>query len=404
MEFIKYIKDSDWIMITVKRPVSFTTLAALFNISESLLRASNDYYDSEEIRQNETVHIPGFYLKSHEIMAHDTVSSLCEQYKTTENILKLINGENLLTNKTIFIPMKKTKLIVNDINNYSYEKMNEHIGQLLEVYPFIKQKIIGYSILNKPIVELLIGNGPYCTHFNGSFHGNEWITTAALMKSLNEYARLLTDSSYDQSLIDTFKKTTVSIVPMVNPDGVNLVLNGLDSAGKYRDDVFMMNEKNEDFSRWKANIVGVDLNKQFPALWEFEQQRKPTTPTFRDYPGIRPLTEPESIAMATLTNKSNFKRIHACHTQGEEIYWGFQQLERHLSKKIVTHYAHITQYKPIQVIDNYAGYKDWFIKQFRRPGFTIELGKGENPLPISQFDSIYNATFNIFMANLTLTI
>lgn len=28
-----------------------------------------------------------------------------------------------------------------------------------------------------------------------------------------------------------------------------------------------------------------------------------------------------------------------------------------------------------------GGFKDWFISEFCRPGFTIELGLGKNPLP-----------------------
>ena len=38
---------------------------------------------------------------------------------------------------------------------------------------------------------------------------------------------------------------------------------------------------------------------------------------------------------------------------------------------------------------SHGGFKDWFIESFGRPGFTIEIGRGENPLPISDFDEIY---------------
>ena len=38
-----------------------------------------------------------------------------------------------------------------------------------------------------------------------------------------------------------------------------------------------------------------------------------------------------------------------------------------------------------------GGWKDWFIQCFRRPGFTVEIGKGENPLPLSDLPSIHRA-------------
>ena len=45
----------------------------------------------------------------------------------------------------------------------------------------------------------------------------------------------------------------------------------------------------------------------------------------------------------------------------------------------------------------FAGYKDWFIQNFRRPGYTIEAGRGENPLPISQFREIYSDCLPILL-------
>lgn len=383
--------------------------AHLFNVSPILLKACNNHLTSSFIQKNTTVIVPRYEKVKHKIKRHDTLSSLSEQYKVSETIIKLcnndLNSNQLIENVTINIPVPVNYPIVNDVNEYTFDKMINHIEQLTKVYPFIRKNVIGYSILNKPIIELTIGTGPYHTHFNSSFHGNEWITTSALMTCLNDYARLLTEHwQFDQSLMNAFEKTTVSIVPMVNPDGVDLVLNGIKSAENFQNDVYKMNNYHEDFSQWKANIVGVDLNKQFPALWDFEVKRKPKAPTFRDFPGDNPLSQPESIAMAALTKKNNFKRVHAFHTQGEEIYWGFQKLEPEISVKIAEHYSRVTNYKSVRYVNNYAGYKDWFIKKFRRPGFTIELGKGTNPLPFSQFQKLYDATLNIFLTNLALIV
>ena len=46
---------------------------------------------------------------------------------------------------------------------------------------------------------------------------------------------------------------------------------------------------------------------------------------------------------------------------------------------------------------SFAGYKDWFLQEYRRPGYTIEAGIGENPLPISQFDTIYGNNIGILV-------
>lgn len=51
---------------------------------------------------------------------------------------------------------------------------------------------------------------------------------------------------------------------------------------------------------------------------------------------------------------------------------------------------------------SFAGYKDWFIQNYNLPGFTIEAGYGSNPLPISQFNSIYKDNIGILVLGMVL--
>ena len=147
----------------------------------------------------------------------------------------------------------------------------------------------------------------------------------------------------------------------------------------------------------------MDLNDQFPAEWDRERERNsPKTPGPRDYGGESPLSEPEAIAMADLTRAKDFARVLAFHTQGEVIYWGFENLEPPETEAMVTEFSRVSGYEPVQTIESYAGYKDWFIQDWRRPGFTVELGSGTNPLPLTQFDEIYEEVLGIFLAGLYL--
>lgn len=258
--------------------------------------------------------------------------------------------------------------------------------------------------MGKTIPEVVIGKGSKKVHVNGSFHANEWITTPIMMTFLNDYLLALTNQQPIRGLFmqPYYNTTQLSLVPMVNPDGVNLVLNGAPEESPYREQVLAINNQNTNFSTWKANIRGVDLNNQFPANWEIEKERKEQQPAPRDYPGEAPLTEPEAVAMAELTANRQFDRVLAFHTQGEVIYWGYQNLEPPAAETIVNEFARVSGYEPVQTIDSHAGYKDWFILNWRRPGFTVELGTGINPLPLSQFDEIYEETLGIFLANLYL--
>lgn len=292
--------------------------------------------------------------------------------------------------------------IVDCRKKYDAQVLFHDLAILKDLYPFIRVRQIGESVLGTPIPEIKIGKGgTKKVHINASFHANEWITTSVLMQFVHDYLRALTNWQTLNGLLmrPFYQSVDLSIVPMVNPDGVNLVLNGPPQALQRQ--LANMNRGRNDFTAWKANIRGVDLNNQFPAKWEIEKKRKePKVPSSRDYPGDAPLTEPEAVAMAKLAQLEKFDLLIALHTQGSEFYWGYEGLEAPESIKIAKEFERVSGYKAVQYVDSHAGFKDWYIQEFRKPGFTIELGKGINPLPLSQFQEIYEKVLPIMIAAL----
>ena len=149
--------------------------------------------------------------------------------------------------------------------------------------------------------------------------------------------------------------------------------------------------------------VGIDLNLQFPAGWNQAKRIKYeqgfTSPAPRDFVGYGPLTEPESLAIYNFTLSHNFSLVIAYHTQGKVIYWQYQDYTPEESRAIVQNFARVSGYTPEDTPyeSSFAGYKDWFIFEYRRPGFTVEAGTGVNPIPIAQFDSIYNDNLGILI-------
>ena len=120
--------------------------------------------------------------------------------------------------------------------------------------------------------------------------------------------------------------------------------------------------------------------------------------------GYGPLTEPEALAIYNFTLSYNFRLVIAFHTQGQEIYWQFQNFNPPNSEYIGNRFAQASGYLLAETPynSNFAGYKDWFIQEYNRPGYTIEAGIGENPLPISQFDEIYNNIIGILILGAVL--
>ncbi|HTG72062.1 MAG TPA: M14 family metallocarboxypeptidase [Candidatus Udaeobacter sp.] len=278
------------------------------------------------------------------------------------------------------------------VQNYGYLDLVEGVRQLAGRYPFLSAHVIGRSVMGKPLIALRCGCGPRLIHMNGSFHANEWITSALLMRFVADLSASYCSGEQigGQRVEDLCRNVTLWAVPMVNPDGVELVQQGAPPSHPFHRQLIEWNGGSEQFSGWKANIRGIDLNDQFPAFWEEECKRRGIGgPAPRDYPGPYPLSEPEAVAIARFTETMAFDAVMALHTQGREIYWNYRDYEPAEAEHLAGRLGRVSGYKPVKLTGSDAGYKDWFIHRFRRPGFTVEAGFGENPLPMSNFDNIY---------------
>jgi g-D-glutamyl-meso-diaminopimelate peptidase len=178
---------------------------------------------------------------------------------------------------------------------YGYEEMVNDISLLEERYPELETQEIGHSVTGRKIIALRLGKGSKEIFYSASMHANEWINTILMMMYTEVYFEALNNfgclGSYNVS--DLFESISLWIVPMVNPDGVELVQRGIDLSSPYYYDVMKINQWSKNFSQWKANIRGVDLNDQFPAGWEIERARRDVPgPSPLNYPGEYPLSEP----------------------------------------------------------------------------------------------------------------
>lgn len=305
-------------------------------------------------------------------------------------------------------------MIVNTTIPYTSDILENAILSLTKAFPFIRKVTIGKSVLGLPIYCLVFGNGPKEIFYSGAFHANEWIVTPLLLKFIEDFCFAYTtnNSIHGQSALNIFNTTTFYIVPMVNPDGVNLVNNNIpDTSTAYMQARKISSQyPNIPFpSGWKANINGVDLNLQFPAGWENAKTIKYANGfnSFapRDFVGLKALTEPEALAIYNLTLSHNFKLILAYHTQGKEIYWQFRNYASSKAYFIGQTFAKVSGYTLADVPyeSSFAGYKDWFLQEYGNPAYTIEAGIGQSPLSLSQFDKIYKDNLGILVYGATLS-
>lgn len=338
----------------------------------------------------------------------DTLYRLAGRYYTTLNAILTANPgidpNRLAIGQRIVIPYG-IDVVYMDVDP-TYQIVERQIQGLKARYPFLETGSIGRSVVGRNLYYIRLGTGANEVSYNASHHANEAINTPLLMKFIENFCKAYSTGSTIEgyNIRDIFRRTSIYIIPLVNPDGVDLVAYW----PNYTDPAFTraaaLNRTGLPLPRvWKANINGVDLNLNYPAEWEKEKQLEIeqgiTAPAPRDYGGESPLDQPESRAMYDFTRNHNFRLVIAYHTQGEVIYWQFENLAPPQSLPIARQFAAISGYAVEAGTGEaaYAGYKDWFILEFRRPGYTIETGRGVNPLPISQLPTIYRQNQGILL-------
>ena len=290
--------------------------------------------------------------------------------------------------------------IVNTTVPITSEIADNAILALVSTYPFLRTELLTSTAFQRPIRSLVIGTGERKVLFTAAHHANEWITAYILLKYAEDMAEAIRTGGNigNQNAQVLSEAVTIYMVPLVNPDGVDLVTGALQPGNIQYDLAQRLADNYPQIpfpDGWKANLLGVDLNLNYPAGWlqarEIKFSQGYTLPGPRDYVGRAPFNQFETRSLAEYTEMVDPALVLAFHTQGQEIYWTFSDIEVPGARELGEAMAQASGYRLADVPYNsaFAGYKDWFIQEFRRPGYTIEAGLGANPLPLADFDEIY---------------
>ena len=251
-------------------------------------------------------------------------------------------------------------------------KREEEIrSYLLSAHAPLFSTEIGKSICGRPLHLFRVGKGARALLLVGAHHGMEWITALLLYRFLDDL--LVAISRRGEGAILS-GDVSLYVLPLFNPDGVEIALKG---------------------ARWQANARGVDLNHNydagFDAYREKERELGILGPAPTRYSGPYPFSEPETAAMRALLAELSPSLVLTLHTQGEEIFYKPTDPPVSGAERIGYLLSLMTGYRlgTATGAAAYGGLSDYVAEKLRRPAFTLECGLGKNPLPIGAGEGIY---------------
>lgn len=308
------------------------------------------------------------------------------------------------------------------VTTYTYEDLQSDINKLTTEYSgYVKVASLGITADDRNIYELIVGNNGAENQILliGAMHGREYITTQLIMRQLHS---LLTQAKTGeningQTVAALLENTCIRVIPMNNPDGVTLSQFGEGKVNKQENIPNLRAMINHDkerenyngntdwyYRRWKNNINGVDINRNFSIGWEQLDDSR-YFPSYEYYKGTAPESEAESVALLNVLNEASIDEVINYHAQGGVIYWSFgaapdvvESRSRELAELVKAQTGYILGAQSTNKNSVGSGsYKECLALK-GIPSVTIEVGLGSCPLPDTDIDGIWEKNQNVLSA------
>lgn len=278
---------------------------------------------------------------------------------------------------------------------FDYNTNLKLFEELAKEFSFLRPAIIGRTALGRGILSLSLGNEKNAVILAGGFHGSEWLTSLVLYLFTERLCRSINEKNLfcGVDIERAFSQLGVTVIPCVNPDGVEISIHGPRGAKGLCS--FVEGIKCDNYRKWNANALGVDINHNFNAGWDklrqMEQEQGINAPSPTRFGGTYAESEAETKSLTRLCRLKKFRSCMALHSQGEELFWQYGDNTPESAEMMAKILADSCGYKLVSNngLYSHGGFKDWFIEEFSSPGFTMEIGKGENPLPKEELYNIY---------------
>lgn len=275
-----------------------------------------------------------------------------------------------------------TSRVVNYTKAYTSNDVYRDIGLIAKQYPnIVSVSSAGKSTQGQDLALVKLGRGPKKALITAGIHSREHLTITFTMLCLEEYAAAYYSQSGDYggyNMKDMLDRYTLYIVPMMNPDGTDVVT-------KFTNPLYNYTGSRMEF---KSNANGVNLNRNFPFYWSQITDGGASTKytDVQKYKGPSAGSEAETKAIMNLCKQNRFEWLFSMHLRGNCIYWrdtasGTVPNDWALTQKLVNKCGYWAVETSTEINDFGGGLENWFRGAYNRPGFCIELVPSNIPSP-----------------------
>ena len=295
-------------------------------------------------------------------------------------------------------------IVSNDQAGYGYDTFKSNVAALCKKYPsLLKSVAFGKSAFGRDLLSIVLGNENSSNKvvIVGGMGGSEYGISILLTKQIETYCARSNDKYRGAAYRDIFANCAIYFVPMLNPDGVEININGLASVPEksknfvkeiydYSVSAKLLNSA-LGFKNWNSNGQGVDLNKNF-GIGTVASQKIQSRSASSGYPSIGTADQPETKALCEYIKKSSFSSMLVYAGTGNLIDWYFGQ--NACLQESVNISSDIAALSGYTVLSNgqskancaYVSLMGWFLSEFDRPAFNVSVGNREENTAMTQAD------------------
>lgn len=280
---------------------------------------------------------------------------------------------------------------------FDYSENRTLIYRLRKAFPFAEYSVIGRSNAGRAVFSLSIGTGETKILYAGGFGGKDALASLVLYRFFEELCEAVNNGRplCGLNIESCLEGRKITVIPCLNPDGIEIFQYGSSAANAYRDAV--MKISGGIFTDWNANAAGIDLGMNFDCDSDekrlYERKNGISSPCVSGFGGKFPESEPETKALMKLCRSYEFHHAFSFFTSGEEIFFERNKntpRESLMMAKVMSSASGYTTVSNEGFCPDCV-FKNSFIDETHRPAFAVRLGKGEKPLAVKDLEEVYSS-------------